>query len=95
MIEDSQISSASSVYGTVFSAHEARLDGHSSWTASTEDVNPWIQVTFDTPVHITGVITQGDPNWDLWVSQYKVEYSNDDGGSWQYVTDTQGNVKVS
>ena len=57
--------------------------------------NPWIQVTFDTPVHITGVITQGHPDDDYWVIQYKVKYSNDDGGTWQYAKDTEENDKVS
>ena len=93
-IQDNQIS-ASSVWEIKYAAHEARLDGDICWTALTSDANQWIQVTFDTPVHITGVITQGDSDFDDCVTTYNVEYGKDDGGTRQYVKDIQGNDKVS
>ena len=93
MIQDNQIS-ASSVYSAGLVAHEARLDGSACWAAKTNDGNQWIQVTFDTPIHITGVITQGCASYSEWVTTYKVDFSND-GVTWQYVKDIQGNDKVS
>ena len=94
MIQDNQIS-ASSVYGKHYAEHTARLDGYNGWAPSISNLNQWIQITFNITVHITGVITQGQADHNYFVTAYKVEYSNDDGGTWQYVKDIEGNDKVS
>ena len=93
-IPDNQIS-ASGVWDILYAAHEARLDGNSCWTPAHDD-NEWIQVMFDTPVNITGVITQGEghPDNNYWVITYKVKYRNDIGAPWQYVKEL-GQDKVS
>ena len=38
--------------------------------------NQWLQVDFGSPTRIVGVITQGRPTADNWVTRYKVLYGN-------------------
>ena len=94
-IQDNQIS-ASSVHAPSLASHYARLDSSQrGWASETNNLNEWIQVAFDTPATITGVTTQGDLSECCWVTAYKVEYSDDNGGTWLYVQDNNGNDAVS
>ncbi|XP_038060466.1 uncharacterized protein LOC119731359 [Patiria miniata] len=53
------------------------------------DNSPWIQVDFVGTVTIYGLITQGHGDYDVWVTEYQVTYSND-GQSWNKVTVADG-----
>ena len=64
------------------------------WTAYTQDKNQWIRVNFGVPRLLTGIITQGRPGKDQWVTQYKVQFG-DDGVNWQYVVDSQKHETVN
>ena len=72
-------------------ANNARLNQASqsgvttgAWSASLDDINPWIQVDLMQPTWITGVMIQGRHGVLQWVTEYKVEYSSD-GQNWMYV----------
>jgi len=40
----------------------------------------WIQVDFQTPALLTGVVTQGRPTInEEWVEEYKIQYGNNQG----------------
>ena len=95
-IQDNQIS-ASSAYKNYYHGYLARLNSIGGWSSEQADTNEWIQVAFDTPAIITGVTTQGEPTlgFNEWVTAYKVEYSDDNGGTLQYVQDNHGNDAVS
>ncbi|XP_072048320.1 retinoschisin-like [Amphiura filiformis] len=85
-IADKQITASSENSGLSLKAPKARLNSaQGSWFAGTHDVNQWIQVNFDVPHVITGVILQGRCNYPQWVKTYKVEYY--DGFHWQYILD--------
>ena len=84
-----------------------RLNGGKAWrpnrvNAPDSAVGDWIQVTFDKPVKVTAIATQGrnsddevGDNGKEWVTKYKVQYSND-GSRWMYVLDNESNgEKVS
>ena len=96
-IEDNQIS-ASSFYGGDHPKY-ARLNLKSDWLSGqntgsfggwcTTDDEKWIQVAFDTPVAIFGMLMQARGRYrqlEHWVSEYKVQFGND-GVEWYYVMD--------
>lgn len=56
-VPDGQISASSSADG--FSPADARLYTTGGWQAKSGDKSPWIQVDFDVPVTVAGIITQG------------------------------------
>ena len=57
--------------------------GHAgAWAVSTNDLNQWIQIDFRVQTTVTYVATQGRHNIQQWVTQYKLQYSND-GNSFQ------------
>ena len=86
-------------------AEDGRLYGDTAWRPNNVNgaysaVGESIQVTFDKPMNVTAIGTQGrnsddgGGNEDEWVTQYKVQYSND-GSQWMYITDNMNNNKVS
>ena len=98
-ILDSQLT-ASSEYNPNHGPHLARLDavagaGIGGWAALTLDSNQWIQVDFDgTLKTVSGIITQGRQDYAQWVTEYRVQYSND-GVNWKYVKDEDNLDAVS
>ena len=90
-ITDSQIT-ASSQFNSFHAPKYARLnfvpsveDVSGGWSAFTNDVNQWIQVDLSMEFKVAGVIIQGRDYWhQQWVTQYKVQYS-DDGSTWNPV----------
>lgn len=53
----------------------ARLnDASSSWCASTDDSNQYMQVDFSRVVTITGIAVQGSPTENSWVKDFYFEY---------------------
>ena len=96
-IEDNQIS-ASSFYGGDRPKY-ARLNlksdlrsgqntgSYGGWCTTDDD--KWIQVAFDTPVAMAGVLMQARGRYrqfEHWISEYKVQFGND-SVEWHYVMD--------
>ncbi len=77
-ISDGQIS-VSSQLDANHSAVQGRLHcGAGSWSASSNDVNQWLQVDLGSQyTKVTRVATQGRSDAALWVTKYKLQYSND------------------
>lgn len=97
-IQNHQIT-ASSVYEP-YKPYLGRLNGDSAWSAGSEDMNQWIQVQFDHPKFVSGIILQGDPVGSVneWVTKYQVEYSYDYSYQdyiWEFIRDNQGTIMVS
>ena len=86
-ITDSQIS-ASSKYDDYGSARMGRLhnqEGSGAWTAATNNANQWLQVDLGSYyTRVTRIATQGRyGEWIQWVTEYKLQHS-DDGVNFQY-----------
>lgn len=64
-----------------------RVD-HAGWVAGTNDVSQWIQVDYDYPSHVTGVITQGRDDAAQWVTSYKIQYRTTSTDAWVTLPDT-------
>jgi len=60
--------------------HYKNISG--AWAAGVNDPQPWIQIDFGIVTTVTYVATQGRHNILQWVTQYKLQYSND-GNSFQ------------
>ena len=88
---DAQIT-ASSSNGTAH-PYLGRLNSSTYWTVDVADQNQWIQVALYSNTEVTGVIVQGRPDADEWITRYKVAYSLD-GPTWEFVLDDNNTVEV-
>uniref|UniRef100_A0A2C9KVW4 F5/8 type C domain-containing protein n=1 Tax=Biomphalaria glabrata TaxID=6526 RepID=A0A2C9KVW4_BIOGL len=83
---------ASSTLNLQSTAADGRLDNAlSSWIPGIIDNNQWHQVDFQTPQNLSGVITQGSPNTERWVSSFAIMTSMD-GLTFFPVTNVDGSV---
>ncbi|XP_036973174.1 macrophage mannose receptor 1 [Acanthopagrus latus] len=78
-ITDSQLSASSSSSAS-FTASKARLNGDSCWRPSSTS-SSWIQVNLGQTRKVTGIVIQGCPQYDYWVTKFKLQHSMD-GLSW-------------
>ena len=92
-IADAQIT-ASSQWDQNHAAVQARLhfkrSGYKagSWSARSNDVNQWLQVDLGSYTTVTKVATQGRNGYSQWVTQYRLQYS-DDGVTFQFFKEPQ------
>ena len=86
---------ASSELNVITPAKNGRLNysAGSSWCASTNDGNPYLQIDLQTLHIICAVSTQGNSQSDNWVKTYTLQSSRD-GKTWTNYEDS-GLVKVS
>uniref|UniRef100_A0A3P9N6S8 F5/8 type C domain-containing protein n=1 Tax=Poecilia reticulata TaxID=8081 RepID=A0A3P9N6S8_POERE len=77
-ITDFQLSASSSI--GAFTADKARLNGNSCWMPSGTS-SSWIQANLGETRKVTGIVIQGCPQNDHWVTKYKLQHSMD-GASW-------------
>ena len=93
-IPDNRIT-ASSELNISTPANNGRLNytAGSSWCASTNDNNPYLQIDLQTLHIICAVSTQGNSQADDWVKTYNLQSSRD-GKTWKNYEDS-GIVKVS
>ncbi|XP_063066766.1 macrophage mannose receptor 1, partial [Engraulis encrasicolus] len=77
-VTDSMLSASSSTSGK--GPTQARLNGASCWMPSTAS-NSWIQVDLGASKKVTGVVVQGCPTADHWITKFKIQTSTD-GTSW-------------
>uniref|UniRef100_A0A3B5JZX9 F5/8 type C domain-containing protein n=1 Tax=Takifugu rubripes TaxID=31033 RepID=A0A3B5JZX9_TAKRU len=80
-ITDSQLSASSSIGGNT--PDKARLNGNSCWMPS--GTSTWIQVNLNQIRKVTGIVIQGCPQSDHWITKFKLKYSMD-GASWNDYT---------
>ena len=59
-----------------YPAENARLNSKGAWAPSWK-TDAWIQVEFKNMTNITGIATQGRPDYDYWVKSYSVFHSFD------------------
>ncbi|XP_071751059.2 uncharacterized protein LOC139908314 [Centroberyx gerrardi] len=78
-ITDSQLSASSSQ--GLFTPNKARLNGNSCWMPSGSPSSNWIQVNLGETRKVTGVVIQGCPQNDHWVTKFKLQHSMD-GSTW-------------
>ncbi|XP_041453778.1 lactadherin-like [Lytechinus variegatus] len=84
----------SSEFSYLVNSSKLRLNGPSAWVPSNSDVNPWLQITFNSTFVITAVTTQGRSDAEQWMTSYTVSFS-EGGTSWTYYKDIVTNsVKV-
>ncbi|CAH3172634.1 unnamed protein product [Porites evermanni] len=80
-LEDKRITNGLLSASTYYNAHLApwhgRLNHRWSWSARTNNLNQWFQVSFVVVVKVTGIATQGRQDYNQWVTQYIVSYSPD------------------
>ncbi|XP_026210056.1 LOW QUALITY PROTEIN: macrophage mannose receptor 1 [Anabas testudineus] len=78
-ITDSQLSASSST--GLFTPNKARLNGNSCWMPSGNPMSSWIQADLGQTRKVTGVVIQGCPGNDHWVTKFKLQHSMD-GTTW-------------
>ncbi|GAB6030548.1 hypothetical protein CHUAL_007413 [Chamberlinius hualienensis] len=83
-IYDQQIS-VSSFKSIETLGNHGRLNGHSAWRTGNIKEPQWIEVNLGKVKEVSGIVTQGHPYLNEWVSMYKIMYSND-GENWQTIT---------
>lgn len=71
-------------------------DGYAGcWCPDTNHgYNEYVGVKFDQATEVSGLITQGRHDKDQWVTQFKVAYTETDGGSEEFILDEEGNEKI-
>ncbi|XP_076014518.1 uncharacterized protein LOC143007034 [Genypterus blacodes] len=85
-ITDSQLSASSSLGS--FTPSKARLKGNSCWMPSTSATSQWIQVNLGQARKVTGIVIQGCPQNDHWVTKFKIQHSMN-GIQWFDTTDVE------
>ncbi|XP_072018241.1 transient receptor potential cation channel subfamily M member 5-like [Amphiura filiformis] len=78
-----QISCSSSSHRTCQHT-QIGLDDSEAWIADVADSNQWISIDLTYPRRVTGLVIKGNPQADLWVTKFKVMYS-DDEEDWKVV----------
>ena len=76
---------ASSLYKG-FGAANAVLNQEGAWVPAANDHHQWLQINLHRQVFVSGVVIQGRPDIEEWVTRYYVECALD-GVSWENVTD--------
>ena len=79
IIADSQITQSSVYNANTHQGFQARLNNNKCWCSATaQQSNQWVRVDLKHPMSITGIATQGDPNWPPnFVTKFKLRYSVD------------------
>ncbi len=105
-LTDSRFISSSNFHNDT-SAYSARLnnqpdaslpESQGAWVSEYDNPNQWIQANLLRKLTVTGVIIQGNPSADKWVTKFKVMYSlnNLEGPThWDTVVDGDQNELVS
>ncbi|XP_033951501.2 uncharacterized protein [Pseudochaenichthys georgianus] len=86
-ITDSQLSASSSI--GFYTPNKARLNGNSCWMPSGTATSSWIQANLGQTRKVTGVVIQGCPQNEHWITEFKIQHSMD-GTIWtDYTADGQ------
>jgi len=83
-ISDTQITT-SSEYSSSFAAKDSRLHTGKAWSAATNDPSQWLQIDLGVQYPtVTRVATQGSSAYSKWVTEYKLQFSINDGVTFHY-----------
>ena len=82
-VTDEQFTASSESVSGHNAAHQGRLNfkatrAGGAWSAYNSDINPWLQIDLLTLYRVTLVATQGGGDSYMWVTQYQLQYSNND-----------------
>ena len=99
-ISDAQISASTewnpstlAIYGRLHFRGNGSKEG--GWSARTKSVKQWLQIDLIGQNSIvTRVATQGRYDIDQWVTQYRLQYSNDSLNFLYYTEDGENETKV-
>ncbi|WAQ93441.1 EDIL3-like protein [Mya arenaria] len=80
---DHQITSSSKI-NELTGASQGRIHSNSSWIPSHNDSSPWIQVNFEKPKLLSGILIQGENGGQRWVTKYTVDFSMDGNTFYPY-----------
>ena len=98
VISDNQITSSSDLSDTstaIYARLNQEINGtDGAWIPATNDNEQWVEVNLYRQTVIAGVIMQGNPSSDKWVTRYKVEFSLDHA-MWEQVHDENGTIQSS
>ena len=73
-------SSANWAGDAIGTSHGAgRLDSTRAWSAKTNTIGQWYQLSLNTPVNISGVAMKGRPDHPQWVTSVKIQYEDENG----------------
>ena len=75
----------SSSFDGSFQAANAILNQEGAWVPATNDQNQWLQIDLHRQLLVSGVVIQGTPDSEGWVTRYQVKYALD-GVSWETVS---------
>ena len=93
-ISDAQIT-ASSEYNSHLAAENSRLHNGTAWSADTNDASQWLQIDLGVQYPtVTSVATQASSSYSEWVTEYKLQFSNDGVNFKYYVEQGQVTDKV-
>lgn len=79
-----------SVLGCKLGKDSPRPNHAAAWCAKSDDKNPWIQVKFPIPLHLSSVVTQGRGDANQYVTRYRVLVSQD-GENFMHTWEFTGN----
>lgn len=91
---------ASSYLTSSFQPHFARLNSKStpvssgSWSPEVNDQEQYLEICFEKPVPIYGIILQGSPIFDQYVTSFKILYSHNDGHTFYHLVDETKNPQI-
>ena len=92
-ISDSQIT-ASTSNGIAY-PYLGRLHSSTHWAADVADQTQWIQVALYSNTEVIGVIVQGSPDRDEWITRYNVAYTSIlHKPTWEFVLDDNNTAEV-
>ena len=83
---------ASSFNGS-FIAANAVLNQKGAWVPAINDQHQWLQINLLRQLLVSGVVLQGRPDTNEWVTRYHVEYALY-GFSWELVKNENTQVEV-
>ncbi|KAM8828848.1 secretory phospholipase A2 receptor isoform 3-T3 [Spinachia spinachia] len=86
-VTDTQLSASSSIGGN--DPTKARLNGNSCWRPSGSPTSSWIQVNLGQTRKVTGIVVQGCPQNDFWLTEFKIQHSMDETSWTDYTADGQ------
>ena len=82
-----------SSFNESFIAANAILNQKEAWVPETNDQHQWLQIDLLRQVLVSGVVVQGRPDFERWVTTYNIEYALD-GFSWELVRDQNTDIEV-
>ena len=95
-IESGKVTSGqftASSFNESFIAANAVLNQKGSWVPTKSGQDQWLQIDLYRQLLVSGVVIQGRPDIEGWVTRYKVEYALD-GVSWKNVRDENTKTEV-